>query len=586
MKISDNEVILNTSLQQTSKTIYISLSKKPEKFRSRKLISTNTDVNNNSNIFTNSSYTFEEDEEAQFKSTNTIESKATTEIYEYNSDNARYYGASVTATIENPNPALFIIEPSVITFNHHNYNLPVPVEIRLIDRRYSTEYYTDVRIFTESELDLFYDLNEFYFDISVLVAERRNSFFKTQEGAEKYTMPSNYYKDKKLKLNKLRISGCFFNFIFYAEDTVAFGSKAYKKQDILQLIAQLNGVDPALVQIPGEYPEFSPVAQFPIQPMSYKCVGIDGKILDSNGTTTFSSNRLADFPDKIKLVISDIYEKTIDLSAFNIISRPNVSQLSVGPLSNAIVEFDLGGEILDCEDFIRIDENGNSSLYYYGVALGGAQGTYIDKLDEVFDDGFTIAKPFQLQLFAEITKDNAVETQCDSITHFISLKKESSEFKPIHSDFSNELEVFAIGATSGGVSSILKLKRTNDLKKHDTIIKLNNSNEIVPEEEYDPVEEEPDPPTVETEEDKQARLLKNFHNSDLSLSNEEVEELDKSLLLPFRGENIIYMLQNYSEDIDANQFIIPRQDNEGEELEPLIFDLSLINKYGFVAGII
>lgn len=592
MKISQKEIIINTSLGETSKIFSISLTKRPSKFRSRKLI--NTDTNKISKA-RESNYFFN----TEGLSGQVVSSEDGEIRYEYDEISSDSSSAEVEIIIENPNPALFNISPTVLTFNSQNYSLPQQVEITLNSRRYACEYYSDVKILTSSSVDQFYENNEFYFDISVLVAERRNSFFKTAEANEVFSMPSNKFSLKRLKLKKLRIVGCFFNFILYPEDTISFGEKAYKKQDLLQYIAQLNGVDPALVQIPGEYPEFSPLTSSPFQPAAYRCIGIDGRVMSGSGATTFNSALLSSFPTTIELVISDLYKKIIPLSSFAVVDTPNISGFNIGPLSAAVLEFDLNDEILECDQFIRVMPNGDTSLYYYGVVSGGSQSVYVDGLDGVFNEGLTMARPFQLQLEAEIT-GNALEAQTDSITHFVSLKKESSQLKPIFSDYSNEVEIFPYGVSSNGVSSIIKLRRNNnDLTKHREYFNLRNSNEVVwwnkSTNNFEASIEITS--TLENSED-----LSLFYSSNSSIGDASLVDFANPAfitLFPFYSELSSQIVHNKfeesSQDESQNQFIIPRElyaaatpnlSQAERELEPVVFDLALINKYGFVAGII
>lgn len=592
MKISNREVKINASLGEKSKVIKVCLTKRPSKYRSRvtKTVESSAAVENpTSDYFFN----WLDPLDLSYKSGQRVYGADGIIRYDFDEVEVGDDTAEVILTFENPNPALFNTAPPQITFTSKNYQIPQDVTISLKDRtRYCTEYYTDIKIFAESTVDQYYDGLEFYYDISLLVAERRNSFFKCAEkqGDEKYTFPARGFSEKNLKLKKLKIVGCYFNFMYYPVDTITFGDKAYKKADIVEVIAALNGIDPNLLVIPEDYPEFSPVNSNPLD-LAYRCIGVDGRTMSSAGTSVYNSSLLASSsPHTLRLVVSDVWSIDIPLSDFTVSGVPNVSSdgLNIGPLSNAVLEynFEVSGTFpLYEEDFIRKESNGDTSIYYYGVLIGG--DSTVEPAD-IFQTGMTLCRPFQLQLEAEISQ-NVIEAQADSITHFISLKAESSELKPVYSDYSNEIEIFAHGTSQEGINSTVKVKRKSLDKKHDEILIFEKSCELVwwnksSENVYGIYE---------------VSTGASYSQIDLFLSNDEAFDsdfLDKTepevkALLPsysFQSSSLALSKINLAVvDSATNQFIIEREIvADSSALAPVIFDLELVKKYGFIIDVL
>ena len=455
------EIIFNSSLGQRTIEQFFSLSKRPEPFRERVgsvVLSTNNSArrtnSNTSSLLTNSERNYKDQtlDKTTEEFYNFSDGKEYNATYSYSQPDLR---AEVILTIENPNSNLFSIEPQELTFNYFNYKKPQKVTFTLKERdRYHTEYYRDIKIKTTSELDEYYNNNEFYYNISVLVAERKIGWFKTHETVDQFEFPSHYYKDKKLKISKLRIVGCFVNMLFYPEETITLGDKVYKKSpNIIKLIADaLVGGDAPII-IPGEYPEFSPVSSTPIKDPAYDIIGIDGKILETGGeyTTTYDKTKLNLFPKKMKFIISDVYSKEINLNEFTVKSLPVKNFLNIGPLSNCVVEYTFSPTLELTADQFLGNIDGHDSLFFYAQLLDGSEDP-----NKIFTTGLTLYRPFQLQVDAEITPNVVEAYKSDTVLHLFSLTNQNGNFKHISSNFSQDAEIFIADKTTTGLKGLIK----------------------------------------------------------------------------------------------------------------------------------
>lgn len=481
MLISQKEIIFYPALGKTEQEVWFSLSKRPEysKFRERepkpKTILSQTyqsEFLEEPNGWWEESWREKEKlfiAQTQGNSVNFYETKYNGNYYDNevnaeeidgaNIDKMFQAGPIVALEIENPNPLLFEIYPSYFFFNEFDYNIPRKVTFKLKDRRTHSVYYQNLKIYSSSGDDEFYADNEFYYAISVVVPERGLGGNKTQDlnTTEIYNFPPNYWANKKLKINTIRIVGCYFNMTLTSKETIKFGDSVYLVGDVAPFYVRTGGI---ISLMPGDYPEFAPVAGEAIDISGWAVVGIDGRIMDGPGSAGFTGR--AGWPTTLEFCISDKYKINIPLSSFTKSGSVGVQgYMNIGPLSYASMDYKIDLE-LNAEDFIDIHGNGDSSFYFYGKTLGGNPDIY-ENPSEQFTQGFTLNSPFRLQVDAEITEDPPYILNDDraAIYHY-AIGAKNNNFIPLGAGWAGATEIFPIGRGMNGPIGAIKSIRDGD----------------------------------------------------------------------------------------------------------------------------